>query len=44
MVNLYVLFNSVRLIKNQSNIVWEVLVPALKSALEPYHLGDTLSA
>jgi len=44
MVNLYVLFNQVRLLKSQSNIMWANAVPALKEALVPYSLGDTLDA
>jgi hypothetical protein len=44
MINLYVLFCEVRLLKQQSNIMWDDWIPALKSALEPYALGDTLDA
>jgi len=44
MINLYRLFCQVRLMKNQSNIVWAEFPEALKSALESYGLGDTLIA
>jgi hypothetical protein len=42
MINLYVLFSQVRLIK--SHIVQPDMLESLKSALIPYGLGDTLSA